>query len=133
MRVVLDTNVLLSAVGTRGLCEALLDLLVEDPRHTIILSEHILGEFLRQYPEKFGMTSEETKFAVGFLRSVAEFVVPAGLPRDACRDQNDLPILGTLQAAGADCLVTGDQDLLSLGQFAGRPIMSPRQCYDLLR
>ena len=51
---------------------------------------------------------------------------------DACRDPNDLVILGTLLAADADCLVTGDKDLLILRQFDERPILTPRECFELV-
>jgi hypothetical protein len=53
------------------------------------------------------------------LRTECELVQPAQVDRDACRDPSDLPVLGTLLAANADCLVTGDTDLLALGEFRG--------------
>ena len=133
MRVVLDTNVLLSGMAVRGLCEALLDLLFDSPSHKVVLSEHILTEFRRQYREKFGMTAEETDLAESFLRANCELAVPNDVPPDACRDPDDLPILGTLVAGEADCLATGDADLLALGRYEGSCILSPRQCYDILR
>ena len=61
-----------------------------------------------------------------------ELVEPKDVPRDACRDPDDLPILGTLLAAEADCLVTGDKDLLDLKEFQSVPILSPRTLHDRL-
>jgi putative PIN family toxin of toxin-antitoxin system len=132
VRVVLDTNVLLSGVATRGLCEGLLDILFDSPQHTVVLSEYILEEFARQYRAKFGMTAAETREVVAFLRQRCELVDPAAVPPSACRDPDDLPVLGTLAAGGAGCWVTGDADLLALGEFEGRQILSPRQCYERL-
>jgi predicted nucleic acid-binding protein len=42
-------------------------------------------------------------------------------------------VLGTVLAAQADCLVTGDKDLLTLGQYQAIRILSPRQFYDCIR
>jgi uncharacterized protein len=133
VRAVLDTNVLLSALAIPGLCGRALDLLTDSPSHQIILSEYILEEFVRQYRAKFGMTLEETRKALEYLRGHARLIQPSPVSKNACRDQEDIAILGTLQASQADCLITGDTDLLSLGQFAGRPILSPRQAYERLK
>ena len=78
------------------------------------------------------MSEEQANEAVSFLRQQASIVGPAEVPPNACRDSDDLPVLGTALAAGADCLVTGDADLLALGAFRGVPILSPRACYDRL-
>lgn len=131
MKVVLDTNVLLAGLATRGLCEAVLDLCIE--QHTVVLSQHIVDEFARHYHEKFGMTREETKAAVAFLREHAELVEPAPVPPGSCRDPDDLAVLGTGIAAGAACIVTGDRDLLDVGEFQGVPILSPRVFYERVR
>jgi len=66
------------------------------------------------------------------MRRESQWVQPVPVPEDACRDPDDLPVLGTLAAAQADCLITGDADLLSLGEYAGRPILSPREAYERL-
>lgn len=133
MRAVLDTNVLLSGLLTRGVCEALLDVCLSSEACTVVLSEHILREFARHAREKFGIPSDGVDLAIEFLRRHVEFVEPASLPRNTCRDQGDLPVLGTAVAAKADVLITGDQDLLDLGETHGVPIVSPRAFYERLR
>lgn len=132
MRVVLDTNVLLSALFTHGVCEALLDSLVGSEACRIVLSEHILDEFCEHACTKFGAPADEVEQAVGFLRRHAEIIEPAPLPRAACRDPDDLPVLGTAVAARADVLVTGDAALLDLAEIHGVPILSPRTLYERL-
>ncbi|HUT60902.1 MAG TPA: putative toxin-antitoxin system toxin component, PIN family [Phycisphaerae bacterium] len=126
MRIVLDTNVLLSGVFTRGLCEALLDACLGCEECTVVLSEPILHEFARHAAKEFGAPAGEVRGAVEFLRSHVSLVEPAKVSPDACRDANDLAVLGTAVAAAADCLVTGDSDLLDLREFRGVPIISPR-------
>jgi putative PIN family toxin of toxin-antitoxin system len=124
--VVFDTNVLLSGLLTRGVCEALLDACIGSGEHVIVLSEYILREFTHQATKKFALPADIVLRAVKFLGDHAEIVEPVRVAVDACRDPSDVPILGTLLAAQADCLVTGDQDLLDLKEFQGIPILSPR-------
>lgn len=132
MKVALDTNVLLSAVFTRGVCEALLDVLIESDVWTVVLSEHILDEFREHAGAKFGAPAREVERAVAFVRRHARIVEPVSLPIDACRDPDDLPVLGTAIAGGVDALVTGDADLLDLKRIGAVAIMSPRVFYDRL-
>jgi putative PIN family toxin of toxin-antitoxin system len=130
---VLDTNVLLSALFTRGVCEAVLDACVDSDACTIVVSEHILDEVRRNASEKFGAPADDVNAAVDFLRRHADVVVPASMPADACRDPDDRPVLGTAVAGRADVLVTGDAELLALQRIKGIPILSPRAFYDRLR
>jgi len=86
----------------------------------------ILNEFSRHLSGKFGHSQADTKQRLDFLREVAQIVELDNIT-DGCRDKDDLPVLGTLTAGQADCLVTGDKDLLIPRQFKGLPILSPRQ------
>jgi putative PIN family toxin of toxin-antitoxin system len=131
VKVVLDTNVLLAAFATRGLCEAVFAACLAS--HEIVLSEHILGELHRHLRGKFKVPPRQVDAILAFLRDNATVVTPAKVPANACRDRSDLAVLGTALAAGADCLVTGDRDLLDLKTFHGIPILSPRAFHDRLR
>lgn len=130
MRIVLDSNVLLAAFGTRGLCEALFAACVEG--HELVTSEHILGELARHLAGKFRIPPRRAREIVAFVREQAEVVKPARVPKGACRDADDLPVLGTALAGRADLLVTGDEDLLSLAAYGPVAIVSPRACYERL-
>ena len=131
MRVVLDTNVLLAAIATHGLCQALVTLVFRD--HLVILSEHILGEVAKHYRGKFKATKRQADAAVAVLRANGELVEPVTVPLGTVRDKDDLPVLGTAVAGSAAVLVTGDQELLLLGLFRGVAILSPRDFYERLR
>jgi putative PIN family toxin of toxin-antitoxin system len=128
LRIVLDTNVFLAAFATHGICEGLLTVCLRD--HEVALSEHIIGELAEHYVSKFRATTEQAKAVVAVLRRHSEVVVPVQVPFDAFEDADDLPVLGTAIAGSADCLVTGDKQLLKLGVFRGIPIVSPRDLYD---
>jgi uncharacterized protein len=128
VRLVLDTNVLLAAFGTRGLCEAVwVACLIE---HDLVTSEHILGELERHLVGKFRMPARRAREIIAFVRSRSEVVQPSEVPAGACRDADDLPVLGTGAAGRADLLVTGDADLLSLGRYLSVEIVSPRAAYE---
>ena len=131
MRVVLDANVLVAAFGFGGICRAILEVCID--AHELALSEHILQEVGAALRDKFGHTSEAADERVSWLRDIAVIVAPVTVAEDACRDPADLPVLGSLLGAKADCLVTGDKDLLALGEFDGRAILSPRQFWRSLK
>jgi len=131
MRIVLDSNVPLAAFGIGGVCRNVLETCLAV--HHVCLSEFILEEFSRNLRAKFRIRAEVADADLHLLRTECELVQPAEVDPDACRDPRDLPVLGTVLAANADCLVTGDGDLLSLGEFSGHPILSPRQLLDRLK
>jgi predicted nucleic acid-binding protein len=58
---------------------------------------------------------------------LAEVIDPPPLARPVCRDPDDDAVLALGIAAQADMIVSGDDDLLSLGNFEGIPILSPAQ------
>ncbi|MGD9635923.1 MAG: putative toxin-antitoxin system toxin component, PIN family [Pirellulales bacterium] len=131
MNVVLDTNVIIAAFASRGLCEAVMTVCLD--RGRLVTSEFILDEVAEKLASKLKMPPTRVREIVKFLRDNARVVTPADVPANACPDADDLPILGTMIAAGADCLVTGDAALLAIGQHAGIAIHSPRQFYEQLK
>jgi putative PIN family toxin of toxin-antitoxin system len=128
--VVLDTNVLLAAFATRGLCEAVLAVCLD--AHQIILSEPILVETSKHLTGKFKIPASQARQIVDFLRENSQVIEPVSIPADSCRDPKDFAVLGTAAAARAECLISGDQDLLILKQFKSIPILSPREFYGRL-
>jgi len=57
---------------------------------------------------------------------------PTPLPKDACRDEDDVKVLGLAIASSADYIVTGDKDLLVLEHYQKIPILSPRAFSDII-
>ena len=131
MKVVLDANVIVAAFGFGGICRSVLDVCLD--AQDLILSEYLLDEIHEHLQDKLHHTALMADERVALLRGAARIVDPAPVPPHACRDPDDLPVLGTLVAGSADCLVTGDRDLLALQQYDGRPILSPREFWERLR
>ena len=126
-RVVLDTNVLISAALTRtGPPRGVVDLVRADNGILLFSDEtftelrhRILGSKFDRY-----VSRESRATFVALLVSVAEWVPIAGA-RLGCRDPTDDKILETALMGRADHLVTGDGDLLAMSPFHGIPIITP--------
>lgn len=123
MRVVLDTNVLVAAFVARGQCHELLEHLSRS--HRLLTSEAILEELREKLLDKIKAPSKTVDEAVELHRSRMVLVTPSPLPEPVCRDPDDDLVLATAVAAKADCLITGDGDLLDLEGFQDMPILRP--------
>ena len=123
MKLVLDTNVLIAALITKGVCAELLEHCVL--RHELVSSEVILAELHEHLAGKFKYTVEEADEAVHLLRPKLVIVLPTQLDSPVCRDADDDLILATAITGNARCIVTGDKDLLVLQRYRGVDIISP--------
>lgn len=126
LRVVLDTNVLLSGIAYSSRVPGKIMAAWRHGSVEVLLSTVILEELRRVLPRltnRHGLSPAEIEDLVDILAIQAEPVDPRPVHDAGLRDTNDLPVLGSLLAAQADYLVTGDKDLLAL---AGRfPIVTP--------
>ena len=124
MRVVFDTNVLLAAFLTDGVCAKLLRR-ANQRLFDLCLCPVILAEFKHVLVAKFKATRAEAADAIALLREAAHSVITPQKLVQASRDPDDDAILACAHAAGADFLVTGDGDLLELKKFEGITIIRP--------
>ena len=127
MKVVLDTNILVSAFIVDGVCSRLLEDCISNRRIAIILSMNILNEFRNTLTGKFGHGSEEIRARVEALLEASEIVEPVTFEEQVCRDPDDDAILATAVAGNANCIVTGDSDLLVLERFGDVDIVAPSE------
>jgi putative PIN family toxin of toxin-antitoxin system len=131
VKVFLDTNVLVSAVATRGLCtDVLREVLAA---HDLVISRQVLDEVRRVLRTKFGATQDVIADFIQLLQRDAILARPGRVPDVELRDRADRLILSAAVASGADVLVTGDNELLELGALEGVEIISPRQFWERLR
>ena len=129
MTVVLDTNVLVAALVTSGLCHELLHRTIR--LRVLATSEPLLRELEETMRAKFTITPPVSAFLVAFRGSV-RLVQPAALAGPVCRDPDDDVVLGTAVAAGAQFVATGDQDLLVLKSYQRIAIVAPRTLLEKL-
>lgn len=131
MRVFLDTNVLVSAFATRGLCaDVFRHILVE---HTLVTGEVVLRELRHVLRLRLKLPSGTVDSIESFLREFEVVPKPAERAKVAIRDEDDKWVLASALAARADVLVTGDRDLLDLGKRAPLRVLDPRGFWNLLR
>jgi uncharacterized protein len=131
MRIVLDTNVVVAAFAARGLCESLLEGSLGN--HEILVSAPLLDEIRRGLTQKVRLPEQTAAGIERLLRDNGLLLEPAVVAADACRDADDLHVLGLASAGKADYLITGDADLLALGRFGQCQIVTPRQFWSVVR
>ena len=90
MRLVLDTNVLIAALVADGLCRDLVRRRTET--HILVSSQSLLDELRDKLEVKFQVRAKAIPFIRAYTERV-ELVVPASLPKDACRDPDDVTVL----------------------------------------
>ena len=128
MRVVLDTNAVISALLFSGVSSKLVSLW-QNGLITPLLSREILDEYLRvlSYP-KFELSEEEIKELIQEeILPYAEVVKPKRRLRVIQRDPADNKFLECAVAGKAGVIISGDKDLLSLGRYRKVRIQSPAQ------
>ena len=132
MRVVLDTNVLLSGLAYP---QSLPGRTVAAWQHgslEVVLSHYILNELAHVLPKlahRHGMNAQEIADLVDILAFQADLVEPDNRLEPRLTDPMDQPVLNTWRAAQADYLLTGDKALLALGDEY--PITTPAQFWQL--
>jgi len=125
MRVLFDTNVLISAFITHGTCSDLLEHCIR--QHQIVVSEFILDEVRGNLRRKFKFPESDVQETLEILHSVAEIVIPEPLKIPVCRDADDDIVLATAIMGQVACVISGDKDLTDLETFQGIPILKPAQ------
>ena len=131
MKAVFDTNVLVAAFVSEGVCSKLL-IRARKRQFHLFVSPFILQEFERVLVRKLAVPKGEARDAVRLVSEAALVILlPPELEVPICRDSNDDNILACSLAAETDYLVTGDADLLDLRSFRNTLIISPRN-FELL-
>ena len=120
--VTLDSNIYVSALQFGGIGVRLVGM-ARAGAIRMDTSEAILAETMGVLRDKFGWDGYRLHFARLELRKFAKVVVPSQT-LEVTGDPDDNRILECALAAGSDCIVTYDQDLLRLGKYAGIKIVS---------
>ena len=131
MRVFLDTNVLVSAFATRGLCSDLFELVLVE--HDLVLGHHVIDEFDRSLRRKLKLPAASAREIVEFVSGEASQFIGESQPASAKVGQADARILGEALASRADVFVTGDAALLKLRVVEDMKIVSPRGLWEMLQ
>lgn len=127
----LDTNVLVSAFATRGLCADVVRQVLAE--HTLVTGEVVLQELRRVLRTRLRLPIRRVEEIERFLREQEVVPKPRKPSETAVRDPDDARVLASAEAGKADVLVTNDHDLLDVADEASLGIVDPRAFWALLR
>jgi putative PIN family toxin of toxin-antitoxin system len=130
VRVFFDTNVLVSAFASRGICADLLEVVLLE--HELIVGSSVLTELERALRQKVKLPANRAKEIVDFISGEASLLVPDARPFTAAIDADDAMVIGEALQGMAEIFVTGDAALVRLAMADRLPIVSPRQFWEAL-
>ena len=132
MRIVLDTNIIVSGLNFPGKGRRLLEL-ARTQRFELYLSRFILREVADVLVRKFGWDEERALSAIRVLRRWATIVEPESTVTVVQQNEADNRILECALAAQADYIATGDRrHLLPLEEHQGTKIVTSRELENLI-
>lgn len=131
MRVVVDTNVLVSALLWGGAPKTLLSA-ARAQRLTLYTSAPLIAELedvlsRPKLASRFTAIGSQPADLIDRYLALAHFVTPAKLATPISRDPDDDHVIACAIAARADLIVSGDRDLLDLGQHQTTRILAAAQ------
>ena len=137
LRIVLDTNIVISGLIWRGAPHQVM-LALSDDKFTAYTSYSMVSELTRKLlGTKLGRELIKRDISAQQLvmsyTALCEIVSPVPLAQPICRDPDDDAVLACAKAANADLIVSGDQDLLVLQAFEGIQIVTVAQALERLR
>ncbi|MGI0141842.1 MAG: putative toxin-antitoxin system toxin component, PIN family [Candidatus Micrarchaeales archaeon] len=132
MRIVLDTNILISGLLYIGKPKKLIDLALNG-KIQIVSSADIIDEFKGVVSrEKFKLEREEQAQLVSFVVRISHIVSLKGKFRVVKEDPDDDMVIGTAYDGKASYIVSGDKHLLKIKEFAGIKIVTANQMLNLI-
>jgi putative PIN family toxin of toxin-antitoxin system len=129
VRAVIDTNVLLSGLLWFGTPHRLIEQ-VRAGVLTLVSSPALIAELAEvigraKFQAILERSDTDAQQMLAQVRQLVEIVDPPPLPTPVSRDRDDDAVLALAVAAQADLIVSGDEDLLVLGAYAGIRILGP--------
>jgi putative PIN family toxin of toxin-antitoxin system len=131
LKVFLDTNVIVAATATRGLCADVMREVLA--RHDLVISGALIDEVAAVLAEKIGIPSDLVSGLITLLRDGAELSEPSDVLEIPVRDRSDRILLSAALNGKAEIFVTGDGELLELHEIGTMAIVSPRAFWELAK
>jgi len=130
MKLVLDTNVFISSFFWGGNPRKVMMRIV-DGKDMLFVSNEILQEvFSVMARPKFGIDHRQVTHFIDSIEEISYRVNLLGLVQGVCRDSDDDKILECGVLGKVDFIISGDNDLLSLKEFQGIPIITASEYMD---
>ena len=127
LRVVLDTNVIISGLTYPASIPGCIVTAWRQGTLDVVISRHILDEMKRVLPKmrKSPWRGDELRDLIDSLMFLVDILEPDTQLEPGLRDVSHQPVLATFRVAQADYLITGDKDLLALARTY--PIVTPAE------
>jgi putative PIN family toxin of toxin-antitoxin system len=137
MRIILDTNVVLSALLWRGTPYRLLEAIQRLPNLQLCSSAALLEELAdvltrTSATRRLGLIGRSAAAVLADYVEVVVLVMPVTVPRVVPGDPDDDQVLAAAIAAKAELIVSGDADLLSIGSYNGIAIVNAAEAMRLI-
>lgn len=129
MRIFFDTNVIVSAIVTRGLS---FDVIKDSNyKHKVFYTAYLLKEVQKVLATKFPLSDKTIKSAVSLMKKYFIEGKTSHTVDKICRDPDDNQVLADTVVNGIEILITGDKDLLVLKKYKGIKIILPKDYWKL--
>lgn len=131
LRVVLDTNIVVSALLWGGLPGQLFEMAARQEHFITLLTEDLLAETIRvlsrpKFAERIAAHGVQIERIREVYRLASDMVEPVTVPDGVVRDVKDVMVLGCALGGRADAIVSGDNDLLALNSYEYIPIVTAK-------
>jgi len=128
---VIDTNVLISAIIFKGTPEKILKSIILENKFDGAISPEMLAELAKKLKFKFGFPDELIKEWELIFKNTFKNMLPF-YNTNICRDPDDNKILDLAVFSGAKYIITGDKDLLSIGKYKDIKIITPADFFNMV-
>ncbi len=129
MKILFDTNVLVSAFVTGGVCYDIIDDSIEE--HEPCYTDFILAEFGRVFKHNFKYPDSVIEKFTSFIGRRFARGLTSDIIENISRDKNDNQILADAVLNNISIIITGDKDLLDLKSYRGVKIIAPKDYWKL--
>ncbi len=131
MKVIIDTNILVSAAIRDGIPETVIQFVVDHPEFEWIVSQEIMTEYIEVLQRRKLKLSEEVQQEWIALLQTFTRLIAVNIEVDFPRDRKDAKFLACALSASADFLITGDRDFEEVSQLEKTTILSIKDFKEL--
>lgn len=129
MKIVFDTNVIISAFIATGICKDILEYAVET--HNVIISPYILEELRKKLIGKLGFSERDYREIRDLLKQHLTIIRESKEYRLSFSDKKDIQILQLCLTVDADILITGDMKIQKLKRVGKTQIISLSEFWEI--
>lgn len=125
MKLVLDTNILVSALAFGGKPRTIFEIVITRKDISVFTSKFLVSELLGVLEKKFDYDLDFLQKIELIIRRNFKIIAPDKIPDIIKTDLTDNQVLAVAEKGQVDFIITGDNHLLSLGNFKNTEIITP--------